>query len=87
MIITGPCEPPLVFHSFTLPIKACTFQNSASTLPISYVLSIPNHYLMCIFLYGGIFAKSILFSICVFFMYVNGIVLYIAVSCSATYDP
>lgn len=45
----------------------------ATTLLIGYLLPISDHYLMFLFLFGGIFAKLILFSLCVFFMYTNGI--------------
>lgn len=52
----------------------------ATTLLIGYLLPISDHYLMFLFLFGGIFAKLILFSLCVFFMYTNGI-LYCCLMC------
>ena len=47
----------------------------ATTLLISCLLPISDHYLMFIFLFGGIFVKRILFSLCVFSMCINGIAL------------
>ena len=47
----------------------------ATTLLISCLLPISDHYLLFIFLFGGMCVKRILFSLCVFFMCINGIAL------------
>ena len=73
-----PCTVPKVcFYTergpFSKPHTDAVFL--ATTLLIGYLLPISDHYLMFLFLFGGIFAKLILFSLCVFFMYTNGIAL------------